>query len=72
MIHTSRSSATSATNDSAVEAMRAENEKLKDEIAVLRENQVPREVKMEDATNPDLEPDVVSTITALQNVSKPR
>ncbi|KAF7436973.1 hypothetical protein PC9H_003807 [Pleurotus ostreatus] len=67
MVHTPRSSATSATNDLAVEAMKAENEKLKDEIAALRESQVPREVKMEDATNPDLEPDIASTIAALQD-----
>ncbi|KAF9499806.1 hypothetical protein BDN71DRAFT_1502700 [Pleurotus eryngii] len=63
MVHAPRSSATSATNDLAVETMRAENEKLKDEIAALRESQVPREVKMEDATNPDLEPDIASIAT---------
>lgn len=55
-----------------MEAMKAENEKLKDEIAALRESQVPREVKMEDATNPDLEPDIASTIAALQDVSQTR
>ncbi|KAF4572771.1 hypothetical protein EYR40_004146 [Pleurotus pulmonarius] len=61
-----RSSATSTTNDLAVESMRAENEKLKDEIAALRENQVPREVKMED-TSSSVEPDAVATIAALQD-----
>ncbi|KDQ30641.1 hypothetical protein PLEOSDRAFT_1082014 [Pleurotus ostreatus PC15] len=70
MVHTPRSSATSATNDLAMEAMKAENEKLKDEIAALGESQVPREVKMEDATNPDLEPDIASTIAALQDTQE--
>lgn len=50
--------------------MRAENEKLKEEIAALRKSQVPREVKMEDVSNPDVDPDLAATIAALQDVSE--